>query len=545
MKSPRAVLAALAAACLATVTACGSGGSSDPSTPTTAAQELTVGAVQQWTGFNPWVPDQGTSIGLALGNAIYPSAFNVNSDQTASLNEDLLVSAEIVSEDPETIEYTIQPDAQWADGTPITADDFIYMWKHLNGSNADLLVSAAIGYKQIKSVEADGDPKKVKVVFDSPFADWQSLFALMLPAHYMETLGDDTSAWNTGLVEEAAVSGGPFQVTENRDGEYVQLEANPEWYGDAPTLDKITVRYFGSEQAAVQALGSGEIDFAQDLKATKALIAQSQGLANVTTDVVATSNQQFLNTQFDSPTVGDLAVRQAIATAIVPEQIAETVFGGDVSELLTNHHIYAPSSPYYTDQRPEGFGSGDVDAAKAILEDAGYALGSDGVYAKGDTKLTLDYPVRAGDLFAEQVSVLVQDQLKKIGIETEIRSVPSADWFGMLGSADYDLGMGNYPESAFPVSWYGGLYPCKAGYNFARYCSDEATGLYYQAYGTLDTQAQADLVNQVDQILWDDVANIPMFELPALVSFSSDVQGIDPKLPKEYQLLAARGWSIG
>lgn len=545
MKRPRLALAVVAFLGMAALTACSAGSEGGGGTGDAAGGELTVATVQAWAGFNPYVPDQGTSIGLNIANAIYPSAFHVQADQTVTLNEDLLVSAEIVSEDPEIIEYEIQPDAAWSDGTPITADDFAYLWKHLDGSNEKLQVTSAIGYKQIKSVEADGDPKTVKVEFSSPFADWKSLFAPLLPAHHMKSLGDDVAAWNTGLVDESTVSGGPYAIAENQTGEFLRLQANPKWYGDAPSIDKLTVRFFGDDQAVLQALASGEVGFSIDLKATRAMISQSSGLTDLTSQVVPTTNQQFLNTQFDSPSVGDLAVRKAIATVLVPEQIAEKVFGSDVSELLTTHHIFAPGSPSYVDNRPDGYASGDVDAAKQILEDAGYTLGSDGVYAKGDTKLTLNYIVRAEDDLARQVGVIAQDELKKIGIAVKLNTVTSADWFPTLGQAGYDIGLGNYPASAFPVSWYGGLYPCEAGYNFARYCNKDFDALYYQAYGELDDAKRADLVNQADEILWGDIANIPLFEVPQLVVFRPDLKGVDPYLPKEYQLLAASTWSIG
>lgn len=543
MKSPRVALSAIVAIALMTLTACGSGGSAKGDS--SSGQELTVATVQAWAGFNPYVPDQGTSIGLAIANAMYPSAFNVQPDQTATLNEDLLESATLTSQDPQTVEYKINPDAQWSDGTPITVDDFVYLWQHLNGSNEKLLVTAAIGYKQIKSIEADGDPKTVKVVFSSPFADWQSLFATLLPAHYMKTLGDDVAAWNTGLVSKAAPSGGPYSMVKNQDGEYVQLAANPKWYGESPTVKELTVRYFGDDQAAVQALASGEVNFTLNLKATRALIGQVKAVANAKVDVVPTSNQQFLNTQFDSKTVGDLAVRKAIATVVDPEKLAKTLFGDDVSDLLTTNHIFAPTSPHYVDNRPAGFGSGDAAAASAILEQAGYVKGSDGVYAKGGTRLELRFVVRSEDQVAKQFAVVLQDDLKTIGIKLDINPVGSADYFPTLGKGEFDLGLGNYPASAFPVSWYGGLYPCKAGYNFARVCDKEVDSAYYQAYGTLDADEQAELVNKVDQLLWAEVANVPLFEVPQLVVRSASVKGVDPLLPKEYQLLAASHWSVG
>jgi peptide/nickel transport system substrate-binding protein len=211
--------------------------------------------------------------------------------------------------------------------------------------------------------------------------------------------------------------------------------------------------------------------------------------------------------------------------------------------LLTGNHIYAPNSPHYADNRPAGFGSGDTAAAAAALEQAGYVKGSDGIYAKGGKKLEIDYIAQPEDQVGQQVAVILQDTLKKAGIALKVRNVPSADWFATLGKAEYDMNLGNYPASAFPVSWYGGLYPCEAGYNFARYCNDKVTADYYRAYGTLDAKAQADLINAVDKQLWSDVANIPMWVVPQLVIHSNAIEGVRSGLPKEYQLLDASRWT--
>lgn len=542
MKNPRAALGVALVLALGLLTACGS---SDGGAAAADGGEVTVSTNQAWAGFNPYQPDQGTSIGIALGNAIYPSAFNVQSDQTAKLNSDLLESAELTSESPQTVVYKIKDSAVWSDGTPITVKDFEYLWKHLNGSNDKLLVTNAIGYNQIASVESDGNDKTVKVTFSAPFGDWQSLFTPILPAHFMATLGDDVTAWNEGLVSKTAPSGGPFIVKENKPDEYVLLERNPKWYGEKAKLDSVTLRYFADDQAAVQALGSGENDFTLNLKATQAVIGQVKAISTVNSEVVATTNQQFINTQFGSPTVGELAVRQAIATAVDPEALAKSVYGEDVAGLLTNHHIYAPTSTNYADNKPEdGYGSGDAEAAAKILEADGWAKGDDGIFAKGGKKLNLDFLIRAEDGFAKQVAVILQDTLKKAGIGVVVKPVGAQDYFPTAGKGEFDIGFGNYPATAFPVSYYASLYPCKGGYNFAHYCNKDVDALYAKANAALDPKEQADLVQQIDKQLWADVANIPMFEVPQLIASNKSLDGFDEKLPKEWLLLDASNWSM-
>ena len=60
---------------------------------------------------------------------MYPSVFRVHPDFSVQLDPTFMVSAELTSHDPQTITYQIRPEASWSDGTPITADDFIYLWR--------------------------------------------------------------------------------------------------------------------------------------------------------------------------------------------------------------------------------------------------------------------------------------------------------------------------------------------------------------------------------------------------------------------------------
>ncbi len=503
-----------------------------------------MGVKQAWAGFNPYVTDQGVSAGLAIANAIYPSAFIPQADQTTRLNEDLLVSAEIVAEDPLTIEYIVQEDAVWSDGEPIGAQDFVYLWEHLNGSIPDLLVTNATGYNSISAVAAGETDKHVTVTFSRPFGDWRSLFSPLLPSHQMETLGGDPDAFNTGLIDTIPVSGGAFEISENRYEEYLVLTPNPSWYGEPALLDQVTLRLIGDDQAAVQALSSGDIDVVYDMKATRALIAQAQAQPSLTTEVVPTTSLQFINTQLRDPVIALLEVRQAIATAIDPNVFVESFFGPGNEHLLGTHHIFPPTSRFYASNRPEGYGTGDIEAAKKILTDAGFTPGADGIMEKDGMRLSTTFITRAEDAVANQAGVLTQDILKQVGIEVSVNATGSADYFPTLSSGAYGLGLGNMPATAFPAAFYSTLYTCEGGYNFAKICSEKVDALFAEAMAATDPEDQAGYVHEIDKELWAIQGNIPMFAIPALMSYNSRVNGIEVEIAKEWLLHDAQSWSV-
>src|SRR5690606_22389948 len=109
---------------------------------------------------------------------LLPWTFTTTPDLKMVLNENVLVSAEQTSTSPQTIVYEIRPEAVWNDGTPITADDFVFQWKTMNGKDCPGCAAAQnAGYDQIESITGSNDGKTVTVVFGTPYADWKNLFA--------------------------------------------------------------------------------------------------------------------------------------------------------------------------------------------------------------------------------------------------------------------------------------------------------------------------------------------------------------------------------
>ena len=123
---------------------------------------LNYAADQEPTGFNNSTSkDNGTSVLNVVIN-MFPPVYRLHPDYSVQLNKDLMDSATQTSEDPQTIVYKIKQDAAWSDGTPVSADDFEYLWRNLNGSVKGNDVASTTGYDQIESVEgSDNGPYRV------------------------------------------------------------------------------------------------------------------------------------------------------------------------------------------------------------------------------------------------------------------------------------------------------------------------------------------------------------------------------------------------
>ncbi|MFI6901770.1 ABC transporter family substrate-binding protein [Nonomuraea sp. NPDC050394] len=495
--------------------------------------------LQAWTGFNPHTPNQGNSIGLAIGNLIYPSPFVIGTDLRPVLNRDLLDSAQLTETSPQTVVYKIRRGARWSDGTPITAGDFIYLWRHMSGRVKGAQLAAAVGYDAVADVRSSQAGASVTVVFSRPFGEWRSLFAQLLPAHFMR--GRD---WNTGLATTVPPGAGPFTVASNQAGQYLRLRRNPNWDGPRPRLDGLDLIYVKDTQAAVQALANGELDLAT-LDPGQGTMSQLKAVPYVRADLVASTDLQLMAFQFGHPLTGTPAVREAVATALDISQLAAKTFGSGAAAFLSANHVIARGAPGYTDNLPGGYGRGDAAGAARVLEAAGYVRGANGYFAKNGRTLELRHTVASGSAIDTQIAVLAQAMLKPAGIKLVVVTVPDSVYFDrVLIPGDYDTLSFRYPGSAYPVSWSLALYGCEGGYNFQRFCDKRVDERFAEAIASTDESRRLRLADGIDARLWDSLALMPLFTVPALVARSTRLTGFRAHPLSEWQLAGAAAWGL-
>ncbi|MDN5855170.1 MAG: ABC transporter substrate-binding protein, partial [Actinomycetia bacterium] len=148
--------------------------------------------------------------------------------------------------DAMTITYSINPDAVWSDGEPITSTDFKYTALQIRDGKD---IFDKTGYDKIVKVETP-DPKTAVVHLDGPYANWRTLFSNtygVLPAHLLE--GKDRSEM---MGDGYSFSGGPWIIDSWERGTSVTLVPNENYWGDKPHLDKVTFVFIPDTAAAFQ-----------------------------------------------------------------------------------------------------------------------------------------------------------------------------------------------------------------------------------------------------------------------------------------------------
>ncbi|HEV8167186.1 MAG TPA: ABC transporter family substrate-binding protein [Actinomycetota bacterium] len=507
----------------------GGGGTSGGTANIKEGGTLNYGADQEPTGFNNNTSsDNGTSVANVMIQVL-PQACHLTPDFGVQMNSDLLDSWEQTSSNPHTVVYKIKQNASWSDGTPVSADDFIYLWKNLNGTIKDNDVASTTGYDQIKSVTGSDNGKTVTIVFKTPFSDWKSLFCsgnFIMPAHYMEK---QPGGWNDGADKnpEKIPSAGPFVVENYTPGQSLTLKKNDKYYGKKPHLDSIVFRFLPESTTQPAALQNNEVDMIYPQPQLD-LVQQVKALPDVTTQINLGPTFEHLDFNFKNQFLGDVAVRKAIATGLnVDELVKRTVgqFSDKVKPL--GNRLWMPFQKPYQDHFTGQYGKGDVAGAQKLLQDAGYTKGSDGIFAKGGKKITLRFSTTAGNKLRETQGELFQAQMKQVGIDIKIANLDSQKLFGdALPNGNFDIADFAWVGGPFVVSGNRDIYRTGGGSNYGNYSNPKVDQLFEQAGGEFDQNKAADLMNQADQVITDDMATIPLYNKPTFLGIRNTFAGV-------------------
>ncbi|KOX24208.1 ABC transporter family substrate-binding protein [Nocardiopsis sp. NRRL B-16309] len=460
--------------------------------------------------------------------AVLPSPAEYDGEGAASPNT-AYVTDFGVSDDGLEVSYELNPDAVWSDGEPVTAHDYEANLETLSGErDGDWELGGIDGYDRVSAFVPGEDEYSFTLEFEEPYAEWPSLFSPLYPAEYME----DEEKFKDGYRKAYPVTAGPFGDVEFDDvTERVTITRNEDWWDTEPLLDEIVFDAMGSDAMAA-AFNNGEIDgfYLGYDAAGYELLKDREGDGAYFTQAV-NHGHRFVSLNAASPRLEDVRVRHAISLAIDRDALAEVALGavdwpitGQVNRLLrSSQHGYQDNS--------EGYGEFDPEQAGALLDEAGWTLDGGAEFRTdedGDT-LTLDW-VASEDLdIAKDEAEIGRDMLAEVGIEVEVQQVPSNALFSeYIIPGNYELATyvltGSNPYAGDSQENYG--MPNEDGEwgnNLARTSTREIDDAYVALRSETDPDRYAEIANEIDRMLWEEVVSIPLFERPGLYVVNEDL----------------------
>jgi peptide/nickel transport system substrate-binding protein len=499
---------------------------------------------------------------------VLPSAFNVNPDFSVAWDKNVLASEPSLSDNggKQVNTYKINPKAVWSDGKPLTADDFIVTWKaNRSADPADggcESVLSTNGYANIDSVKGSDGGKTVTVTYKEPYSDWQSLFSTMFPAHLMDnadpaTLCKTTTAgWPIadGIVGD--ISAGPFQLLKKNidtGAQTLVLTPNPKWWGAKANLSQLVIQEVGNDPSTtVQGLQNQELGVAYPQPQLD-LVSQVEGLKpNVTSKITFGLSFEHVDFNTQDKHLSDPNVRKAFAMALDRQTIVDQTVGQFSSDAqVLDNRLYVNNQPEYKDNAPAQYKKADPEGAKALLQQSGYTLGSDGIMTsptKGKLAIQID-TTQNNPLRETTVEVMIP-MLKKAGIQASFNANP--DIFGdtdkptSLVAGGFQAALFAWVSTPF-VSANQSIYYSPAnglGQNYTRAGTPEIDQLLAKMVSEPDPSKSADLANQVDKALWDQMYTVPLFQKPTFIAYQSNIKSVQDNSSQTGPLWNAEKWAL-
>src|SRR2546421_2636408 len=349
------------------------------------------------------------------------------------------------SSDKLTWTYAIRSGMKCSDGVPVTAKDIAWTY-NLMMTNRDAATANGNFVANFKSVTAPDDSTLV-VVLGKPQATMLALDIPVVPQHVWESHVSDIGKFNNDA-SFPIVGDGPFILSAYKKDEYIQLDANAGYWRGRPKFDQLIFKHYANQDAEVQALKKGEVDFAGGL--TPAQFNSLKGAANITLNngngkrfyalainpgATTTKGQPFGD---GHPALKDPLVRLAIMEAIDKPALVDKTLGG--FGVAGQGYIPAVYSAYtWTLSATETVGSNPA-KANQLLDQAGYRKGPDGRRMTPDGKpFTLRLYGETQRAEDAQNATFVKEWLDALGISVTASIVDQATVGDNETAGNYDL----------------------------------------------------------------------------------------------------------
>lgn len=463
-----------------------------------------------------------------------------------------------ISEDGLVYTFNLYDNVTWHDGEPFTANDVAFTFTSMADPRYDAgaysrvtPIKGAVAFHDGEADSVEGikviDDYTIEFTLEEANASFLAqTFIGVIPEHI---LGEISPAdWAKNDFNRAPIGTGPFKFVKSEAGQYIELAANKDYFLGAPNLDSIIVR-FGDQNTMLAAFMNEEIDI------VPVPVSEVENVSTLDFANIKTSNDlsvyyvglNLLNEHFK-----DLKVRQALAYATDKNLIVSTVLG-DYGYVLDDlfplaHWTHNPDVTTYPY---------DVAKAQSLLEEAGYAKNSDGIYEKDGKELSFTFAVPTGKKEREKTSVMLQQMWTELGAKVEIiqldfptlvtKLLPTADDGSQraVTAEDYDafiLGFGIEADPDEYRPYFHTAYMPPNGYNYVSYSDPTMDELLDKQLLETDPAARQATFFEVGKKLSDDVPWIALYGQNSVFVSNSRVAGFEPDF--RGVSFNAREWSI-
>ena len=464
-----------------------------------------------------------------------------------------------IAEDLTSITWTLSEGILWSDGTPLSSADVVFTWEYCVHPAAGC--NALSNFADVESVVAVDD-RTVTVNFSVskpfPYGPFVSQVSpIIQAAQFADCIGEN--APNCTDQNFGPTGTGPYMVDEFRANDVITYQANPLYREEGkPYFQRVVLKGGGDAESAARAvLETGEADYAWNLQIAPAVLnsMEAAGEGSVVVAYGTGVERLMVNQTNPNPDLGEDraaymggdnahpfltndAVWQALSMAIDRGIIAEQLYGaaGRAScNVLAAPAIYASTSN-------DGCLVQDIAGANALLDEAGVVdSDGDGVRELDGVPLSILYQTSTNAV-RQSTQALIKQWWSEIGVETELRNIDAAVFFGgdpaspdTYGKFYADIQMYTNGFSGTDPESYMGNWVCDEisgpannwlGNNIPRWCNSEYEALVAELAGTSALEDRASLAMQMNDMLVAAGIMIPLVHRGDVSAHSNSLGGV-------------------
>jgi peptide/nickel transport system substrate-binding protein len=465
-----------------------------------------------------------------------------------------------VAEDLTSITWQLQEGLLWSDGTPVTSADVVFTWQYC--TDEAMGCNSITSFNDVVDVVAVDD-LTVQISFSKPKPYPYAAFVgstgpVLQAAQFADCLGENAQSCTDQNFYP--IGTGAFMVEEFRANDVVTFVPNPNYRGEQPFFDRVVLKGGGDAESAARAvLETGEADYAWNLQIAPAILNDMEAAGNGTVVVALSTGVErlMINQTNPDPALGDMravymedgsnahpfltipAVYKALSMAIDRNIIAEQLYGA--GGVATCNVLAAPL--IYASHNNDDCLVQDIAGANALLDEAGIVdTDDDGVRETPDgVPLVILYQTSTNPV-RQSTQALVKQWWSEIGVETELRNIDAGVFFGgdpaspdTYGKFYADVEMytntfdGTDPEnymSNWACSEISGPDNQWLGNNIPRWCNPEYDALVVQMAETANIDARIALAMQMNDMLMQSGAMIPLVHRGSVSAYSNTLEGV-------------------
>lgn len=441
-----------------------------------------------------------------------------------------------ISDDGLVYTFKLRADAVWSDGSPVTADDFVYAFRRLEdpatGAEYASMLYVVKNGEEVNTGKMKPEELAVKAVDPTTFE-----VTLKAPTPYFLEMLTHQSSYpvNKASIEKLGadwikpgnlVSNGAFTLAEFVPNDHIKLVKNPKFH-DAANVKLDVVNYFPTEDrsTAIKRFEAGELDSNDDIPTEQ--LADLKAKFGNQLRIGPYLGTYYYAIKTDKAPWDNVELRSAVSMAIDRDFLAEKVWQ---NSMLPGYSMVPPGIEGYTPALASFAEESQIDRedkAKAILEKLGYT-------PEKPLKMEIRYNTSENH---KNTAVAIQEQLKPLGIEVTMVNTDTKTHYGHLEQkGDFDVARAGWIADYKDPESFLGISRKASGNNYSNYNSPKFEELMDKAAADGGKpELRLKDMSEAERVLIDDVGQIPLLYYsyknlvsPKLTGFDENVMDVHP-----------------